>query len=286
MNSPNVKVEGTKYFVLGISKVTFSPLIKKIGIRSGYFLRKRSISSDLTDGVLIPSLKIEKYFRLGMILDTREHDLITLLADANPEVKQLPVGDIWIGDLIIERKSVKDLEASILDGRYREQRGRILAHCQENAVKPLYIIEGGLSSHTGRLTTSAIMKFINRLVFHYNMPVVQTGGLKETADLLRTIVEQQQEKPESLQRKTDLVKVADGLHVQKKVNAQDPRQFSIASLSQCPGVSVKMAEALVATFGSLKGVMEAPVKDIENVKVGTRKVGPVVSKRLHELLTA
>ena len=286
MNSPNVKVEGTKYFVLGISKVTFSPLIKKIGIRSGYFLRKRSISSDLTDGVLIPSLKIEKYFRLEMILDTREHDLITLLADANPEVKQLPVGDIWIGDLIIERKSVKDLEASILDGRYREQRGRILAHCQENAVKPLYIIEGGLSSHTGRLTTSAIMKFINRLVFHYNMPVVQTGGLKETADLLRTIVEQQQEKPESLQRKTDLVKVADGLHVQKKVNAQDPRQFSIASLSQCPGVSVKMAEALVDAFGSLKGVMEAPVKDIENVKVGSRKVGPVVSKRLHELLTA
>lgn len=286
MNSPNVKVEGTKYFVLGISKVTLSPLTKKIGIRSGYFLRKRSISSDLTDGVLISSLKIEKYFRLGMILDTREHDLITLLADANPEVKQLPVGDIWIGDLIIERKSVKDLEASILDGRYREQRGRILAHCQENAVKPLYIIEGGLSSHTGRLTTSAIMKFINRLVFHYNMPVVQTGGLKETADLLRAIVEQQQEKPESLQMKTDLVKVADGLHVQKKVNAQDPRQFSIASLSQCPGVSVKMAEALVTTFGSLKGVMEAPVKDIENVKVGTRKVGPVVSKRLHELLTA
>ena len=286
MNSPNVNVEGTKYFVLGISKVTLSPLTKKIGIRSGYFLRKRSISSDLTDGVLISSLKIEKYFRLGMILDTREHDLITLLADANPEVKQLPVGDIWIGDLIIERKSVKDLEASILDGRYREQRGRILAHCQENAVKPLYIIEGGLSSHTGRLTTSAIMKFINRLVFHYNMPVVQTGSLKETADLLKTIVEQQQEKPESLRMKTDLVKVADGLHVQKKVNAQDPRQFSIASLSQCPGVSVKMAEALVTTFGSLKGVMEAPMKDIENVKVGTRKVGPVVSKRLHELLTA
>ena len=80
--------------------------------------------------------------------------------------------------------------------------------------------------------------------------------------------------------------MADGLHVQKKVNAQDPRQFSIACLSQTPGVSVKMAEALVEAFGSLKGVMEASVKDIENVKVGARKVGPVVSKRLHELLTA
>jgi len=89
-----------------------------------------------------------------------------------------------------------------------------------------------------------------------------------------------------LQRKTDAIKVADGLHVQKKVNAQDPRQFSIACLSQCPGISVKMAETLINAFGSLKGVMEAPVKDIENVKVGARKVGPVVSKRLKDLLLA
>jgi ERCC4-type nuclease len=221
-----------------------------------------------------------------MIIDTREHDAIALLHDVPIEIKQLPVGDIWIGDLIIERKSIRDLEASILDGRYREQRGRILAYCQENKTQPLYILEGGLSSHTGRLTTAVIMKFINRLVFHYHMPVVQTGSLVETVELLKTIQEQQQEKPESLQRKTDLIKVADGLHVQKKVNAQDPRQFSIACLSQTPGVSVKMAEALVEAFGSLKGVMEASVKDIENVKVGARKVGPVVSKRLHELLTA
>ena len=218
-----------------------------------------------------------------MILDTREHDAIALLP--NREVKQLPVGDMWIGDLIIERKSIKDLEASILDGRYREQRGRILAYCQENKTQPLYIFEGALSSHTGRLTTATIMKFINRLVFHYNIPVVQTGSLAETVELLKAIEEQQQEKPESLQRKTDLIKVTDGLHVQKKVNAQDPRQFSIAALMQCPGVSAKIAEALVTAFGSIKGVMEAPVKEIENVKVGARKVGPVVSKRLKELLT-
>jgi len=217
-----------------------------------------------------------------MIVDTREHDLIELLQPA--EVKQLPVGDIWVANLVIERKSIRDLEASILDGRYKEQRGRILAHCQEANKQPLYILEGGLSSHTGRLSTAVIMKFINRLVFHYNMPVVQTGSVKETSELLKTIAEQHHEKPESLQRKTEMIKVADGLHIQKKVNAQDPTQFSIACLSQTPGVSVKMAEALVQTFGSLKGVMNAPVKDIENVKVGARKVGPVVSKRLVELL--
>ena len=222
-----------------------------------------------------------------MIVDTREAELIRLFTDEKVEieVKQLSVGDIWIGDLIIERKSIRDLEASILDGRYREQRGRILAYCQENKTQPMYILEGGLHSHTGRLQTSAIMKFINRLIFHYQIPVVQTSSVKETAELLRAIIEQQHEKPESLQRKTELVKVADGFHTQKKCNAQDPKQFAIASLSQCPGVSVKMAETLVTTFGSLKGVMDALVKDIENVKVGTRKVGPVVAGRLHGLLT-
>ena len=45
-----------------------------------------------------------------------------------------------------------------------------------------------------------------------------------------------------------------------------------------------MAETLINTFGSLKGVMEAPVKEIEELKVGTRKIGPVVSKRLNEIL--
>lgn len=77
-----------------------------------------------------------------MIVDTREAELIRFFTDEKVEieVKQLSVGDIWIGDLIIERKSIRDLEASILDGRYREQRGRILAYCQENKTQPMYIL--------------------------------------------------------------------------------------------------------------------------------------------------
>lgn len=229
------------------------------------------------------------------LLDTRESDLIKILNDTEGmAVKQLPVADIWIGvdtegkmtegGVIIERKSIRDLEASILDGRYREQRGRILAYCQENKTQPMYILEGSLSSNTGRLQKKAIMKFINRLIFHYQIPVMQTVSVQETAELVQTLVEQWAQDPSSLQRTTELVKVTDGLHIQKKANASDHRQFAISCLAQCPGVSVKMAEALIDTFGSLKGVIEAPVKDIEFVKIGTRKVGPVVSKRLSEIL--
>ena len=227
-------------------------------------------------------------------LDTREGELIRLLQAPEDIVKQLPVADIWIGitevntlsegGLLIERKSIRDLEASILDGRYREQRGRLLASCHENKTQPMYILEGSLSSGTGRLTKKALMKFINRLIFHYNIAVMQTASLSETADLIQTLTEQWKEDPTSLQRTTELVKVTDGIHVQKKANAMDPRQFAICCIAQCPGVSVKAAEQLVTTFGSLPGVLQATIKELEQVKVGARKIGPVVSKRLYELL--
>ena len=102
--------------------------------------------------------------------------------------------------------------------------------------------------------------------------------------LSKLSVEQWKDDPKNLQRTTELVKVTDGIHIQKKANASDFKQFGICCLAQCPGVSVKMAETLINTFGSLKGVMEASVKEIEDLKVGTRKIGPVVSKRLNEIL--
>jgi ERCC4-type nuclease len=226
-------------------------------------------------------------------IDTREGDLIRLLQVNEEHIKQLPVADIWIGidqqhivegGLLIERKSMKDLEASILDGRYREQKGRLLAACHEHKVQPMYIIEGSLSSATGRLGKKALMKIIHRLIFHYHIAVMQTASLQETSELIQALVEQWKEDPTSLQRTTEIVKVTDGIHIQKKTNAADPKQFAICCLAQCPGVSVKAAEHIVDTFGTFQGVLEASQEQIEQVKVGARKIGPVVSKRLYELL--
>lgn len=236
-------------------------------------------------------------------VDNRENDFIRVMEGKECKkdmiVKQLLVGDIWIGvegegeeakmaegGLIIERKSIRDLEASILDGRYREQRGRILAYCHEQKTQPLYILEGSLDSATGRLPKKAILKFINRLIFHYQIPVMQTLSIFETAELIDTILEQWNADSKSFQRTTELVKVSDGIHVQKKVNAADPKQFAISCLVQCPGVSVKMAEAIVTEFSTLKALMDVPVKSIELVKVGARKVGPVVASRLYDMLHA
>ena len=188
------------------------------------------------------------------------------------------------GGLIIERKTIRDFEASFLDGRYREQRGRILSFCQENKTQPIYLLEGAWSSSTGRLQKKAILKLINRLTLHYQIPILHTDSIHETSEMLLTLVDQWKEDPKSLQRTNELVKVSDGIHIQKKVNAMGHRQFGVSCLAQCPGVSVKMAEVLIDTYGSLKNVMNITQKELEQIKVGNRKVGPVVSKRLLDLL--
>jgi len=228
-------------------------------------------------------------------VDTRESELIRIIG-SHTIVKQLPVADIWIGisetetisegGLLIERKSVRDLEASMLDGRYREQRGRLLALCQEKKAQPMYIIEGQLSSGTDRVSKKSLMKCINRIIFHYNIAVMQTTSIHETAELVESLVEQWKENPSSLQRTTELVKVTDGIHVQKKANAADPKQFAICCLAQCPGISVKVAEHLIAKHGTLQGVIALDTHDIAEEKVGARKIGPVVSTRLYDLLHA
>ena len=228
-----------------------------------------------------------------LTIDNREHDLIRLLTTLKVEhdVQQLPVGDIWIrgetpsqGGLVMERKSIRDLEASILDGRYREQRGRILAHCQaeDGHKQPLYLLEGSLSK-TRTLPSSTIMKHISRLALRYQIPVLQTSSVQETAMLVQSLMEQWKEDPTALQRTTELVKVSDGIHVQKKANAADT--FAVGCLVQCPGVSVKIAEAiLAATGGTLRGVMDTESAVIAEIKVGTRRVGPAVAGRLCEYL--
>lgn len=235
------------------------------------------------------------------LLDIRENDLIKIVSQSEStnelskyKTKQLPVGDIWIGvndnceiiegGLVIERKSIKDLEASILDGRYREQRGRILSFCEQFKSQPVYIIEGSWNSASGRLGKKALMKFINRLILHYGIPIIQTGTIQETSELIQSMIEQFTEDPKNLQRTTDIIKVTDGIHIKKKDNSMDYSNFSISCLAQCPGVSVKMAETLINTFKSLEGIMKANIKEIELIKVGNRKIGPVVSKRLYSLL--
>jgi len=225
-----------------------------------------------------------------LLVDSRERQLIPLLP-TTIQIQVLPVGDFWFQDasdslkLIIERKTIKDLEASVLDGRYREQKGRLLALCEERGAQPLYLLEGLYMSSTGRIQAPALMKLVARLQFKYGIPVLHTSSLSESAILVQALHDYFLEDAANFRRDMTPLKPTEGIHVAKKANAEDPIQFLIACLMQCPGVSSRIAESIVATYSSFPALIGAPESEIATLLLPTgRKVGPVIAKRLKGFL--
>jgi ERCC4-type nuclease len=221
-----------------------------------------------------------------ILIDNRERHLIPLLPNTI-QVQTLPVGDIWFQDtsgsvqLILERKTIKDLEASVLDGRYRDQKGRLLALCEERGAQPLYLLEGPYSSTTGRLAPTALMKIVAKLQFKHGIPMLHTQTLGESAALIVALHDYWLEDPTHFKRDMTPLRPTDGIHVSKKANAQDPKQFLVACLMQCSGVSLKIAETLASTFPSFQALLSATEEAIAATLLPTgRKVGPVLGKRL------
>lgn len=136
-------------------------------------------------------------------IDIREPDLLqhinhltsTIPIFKNLTIKSetLPIGDIIIQDdkeekLIIERKSVSDLLASIKDGRYEEQSYRLngLDHHNHNII---YLIEGDVSkvnrfkgdNRVEKLTLYSAMFSLN---YYKGFSVFRSFSLEETATLI------------------------------------------------------------------------------------------------------
>jgi ERCC4-type nuclease len=225
-------------------------------------------------------------------IDTRERELLPLLA-AWPS-KTLPVGDIWIGlsgeeiatgGIVIERKTVADFEASIIDGRYREQRTRLVSYCQQHGGRPLYIIEGDMDRMLGKFSEQTLQKMLNRLMLRYGVPVIHTVSVEGTANACRLLATQiEEESTIFVATDAGALSYASTVTVSKRGNRDDPRNFALGVLQGCPGISCAAATAILDTFGTLSGVFAAEEAALATVLVGKRKVGPVVAKRLLGLL--
>jgi ERCC4-type nuclease len=232
-----------------------------------------------------------KMTQLSCVVDTRERDLIILLSWP---VKTLPVGDIWIGlsgeqmipgGIVIERKTTDDLEASILDGRYREQRTRLTTYCQESGARPLYVIEGPMDRLWGKLTQETLQKYLNRLMLRYGVSVIHVDSMVNTAKLCRTLLSQiSEDATVFVSTNPASLPYSSTVSISKKGNRDDPRNFAACALQGCPGISFAASDAILNTFTNFKGVLEADEATLASVVVGKRKLGPATARRLFTLL--
>ena len=132
---------------------------------------------------------------VSICLDIRERELITCFPGT--KTSTLPVGDIWIGlsgemiqagGIVFERKAIADMEASMIDGRYREQRTRLQAFAQEHGCNIGYIFEGDMN-RSYRFSKQTIWKWLIRLPYVHKIPYFQTKDVAETAEFIKTIAE-------------------------------------------------------------------------------------------------
>ena len=135
-------------------------------------------------------------------IDTREYKLIELIKNTSSftipyEIKNLQLGDIIITpskyadkSLIIERKCMTDMIASIKDGRYKEQKIRLQAEIVNNSNTLFcYLLEG--MTNDLRLPNDKILLYgsIISSMFRDKIPLIRTLSLSETLDMIIRLYE-------------------------------------------------------------------------------------------------
>ena len=121
---------------------------------------------------------------LGASDDGKEKVQVNEGAKLLLKVEMLPLGDVIISDdddnelIIIERKSISDLLASIKDGRYEEQSYRLSGSPIHNH-NIIYLIEGLI--HAKKVDKNVVYSAIFSLNHYKGFSVMRTVSMEESA---------------------------------------------------------------------------------------------------------
>ena len=253
-----------------------------------------------------------------MVIDHREEDLWELLEPwqdrEGPAAKQdgwwavkkpLDVGDICFSRVveastaelvILERKSAEDLGASQRDGRYREQRARLLAK-KGAGVSVGYVLEAPMPwSPTltrtwcrGAFKETHLQHAIVKLQMHYGLSVLTASTMKETLMWIRRIAGALVEDPIVYKGTlaTDAASAAaaytQAIHVKKAAN-MDSERLLTTLLRTLPGVGATAADAIVRHVGTggFPTFYQLSQEDLAAIPLGStkRKVGAALAGKV------
>ena len=232
-------------------------------------------------------------------IDFRESDLhaeciqIVTMGKYKTPIKivseNLPLGDIIVCDddgkehVMIERKSLNDLAASIQDGRYAEQSFR-LNQCSIFNHNIYYLIEGDLKYYkNSRVDKRSIISSFVSISHLKGFSLHKTNDIRESAEWIIQIA-QKIGKDTSIpafysntQKKQDVEQVDDTYVGEEQAQAQQPAYSQVIKrvkkenitlenigeimLSQIPNVSVSAAISVMKKFGTLQSLFSSLEKD-------------------------
>lgn len=199
---------------------------------------------------------------LVIAIDHRERPsgLVDLLLPLWPQVAvgTLGVGDARIGPrVLVERKTVRDLVQSIADGRLFRQLHALCVEC----MRPLLVIEGSSPIPAAGVEAEALRGVLLSVAIGYRVPMLRTMSTQETAVYLARIAAREERR------------LARGA-----AHAGSPTG-PLAILAAVPGVGEERAAALLARFGSVRGVFGAPAAALTEVP----GIGPATAQAVERV---
>ena len=204
--------------------------------------------------------------------------------------------------LMFERKTLPDLCSSVIDGRYKSQKERMLAYLQGDAKRGIYVLEGfnyaainDWEQYSG-ISGKALKTIFIELQAVYGFSVICTTSARDTCNAIVDIVHRVCAKPEKYQLKaggspasviTDLIKP------KKCDNLDGADKLALVQLCSIPRMSPSIAGEILASTESASIAdfvryvdrdQESAYKHICNIKVHNRKVGKALTDRLFQLM--
>ena len=186
----------------------------------------------------------------SLCVDSREHHVLAKLSLPHT-IAQLEIGDFHIHTdgiprFIIERKTVADLESSIKDGRYAEQKSRAMTFMNQfdskiNKIQMIYVLEGSNkfsfddTSSSSRMLTGAVMN----TVFRDTVPFIFTKDIDETIAFIYCLIARAS-KYEDVEKKPYIAclaaSVASAASASRKKDNIDRKTCIILQLCCIPGI--------------------------------------------------
>jgi crossover junction endonuclease MUS81 len=205
-----------------------------------------------------------------IIVDSRETKLFSLLTERDLDIykdnisiqkEQLELGDIHIIfneiTYIYERKTVNDLLSSIKDGRYKEQKNRLLA----NSFNNNYIIEGDtITSNKNFKNQKTLTSVYLNSIYRDKINVFFTTNIDDTATFLLLLVSKIIEKPENYLNENNKISqdYIDVCKIKSQKNKNiDKDTCYLLQLSQIPNISKEIAKKIKEIYPTMSSLIKA-----------------------------
>jgi ERCC4-type nuclease len=227
----------------------------------------------------------------AIYVDTRECKLRELL-EKNGTIfvtKPLELGDILIEhpkrQILVERKTIADFHASITDGRYKNQKLRLLDwrnKTDEGRKNIIYLFEEKQGDNKDRAYWGALVNMILR----DNIGVIQCDGMVRTAQIITDIKKKlDEDKFDELEgggRNISLEGYAKG-----KYNT--PKHCYLGQLSLIPGISPAIAEKIAEKYPNMRALLDGMddmnVKELGNIRITEkRRLGDKLAEKIHSYI--